>query len=93
MPELTHVKHSKQYVVDLFLDGLARVTTPIALSYLWRPQLQDASDEMVLESAVNGMASALLTWNVRDFQAAARRFGLRVAAPDRFWKGFSEGLR
>lgn len=30
-----------------FLDGLAILTTPIALSFLWRPQLHDAADEMV----------------------------------------------
>jgi predicted nucleic acid-binding protein len=75
-----------------FLDGLATVTIPIALNFLWRPQLQDASDEMVLEAAVNGMATALVTWNVRDFKPAAGKFGLRVTLPDVFWKSFSKDL-
>ena len=73
-----------------FLDGLAIVTTPIALSFLWRPHLHDATDEMVLTAAVNGMATDLVTWNGRDFKPAAHRFGLRVSPPDVFWKAFSK---
>ena len=76
-----------------FLDGLAILTTPIALSFLWRPQLHDAADEMVLEAAVNGMATDLVTWNVRDFKPAAHRFGLRVSPPDVFWNAFSKELK
>ncbi len=76
--------------VRAFLDGLALVTTPIALSFLWRPQLHDPADEMVLEAAVNGMATELVTWNVRDFKPAAQSFGLRVSPPDVFWKAFSK---
>lgn len=76
-----------------FLDGLAILTTPIALSFLWRPQLNDAADEMVLEAAVNGMATDLVTWNLRDFKPAAHRFGLRVSPPDVFWTAFSKELK
>jgi putative PIN family toxin of toxin-antitoxin system len=72
-----------------FLDGLAMVVTPIALNFLWRPQLNDPADEMVLEAAVNGMATELVTWNVRDFKPAAHKFGLRVSPPDVFWLAFS----
>ena len=39
--------------------------------FLWRPQLSDPADEPVLEAAVNGQAAILVTYNVRDFQAAA----------------------
>ena len=73
-----------------FLDGLALLVTPIGLSFLWRPQLNDPADEMVLEAAVNGMASALVTWNVRDFVPAAGKFGLRVITPGVFWAGFEK---
>jgi hypothetical protein len=38
-------------------------------------------DELVLEAAVNGRASALVTHNLRDFQPAARMFKLRVMLP------------
>lgn len=51
---------------------------PVGLHYIWRPQLRDPGDEMVLEAAVNGQVSALVTHNVRDFAAAASRFSLQV---------------
>lgn len=76
--------------VHEFLDGLALLVTPIGLNFLWRPQLNDPADEMVLEAAVNGMASALVTWNVRDFKPAADKFGLRVITPGVFWAEFEK---
>src|ERR1700722_12019187 len=38
------------------LDALAGRIEPIEIRYLWRPQLKDADDEMVLEAAFNGRA-------------------------------------
>ncbi len=43
--------------------------------------MQDADDEMVLETALNGTADAIVTHNVRDFLPAASRFNLRVVTP------------
>jgi predicted nucleic acid-binding protein len=37
------------------------------MHYQWRPQLTDASDEMVLKAAVNGQADAIVTFNRRDW--------------------------
>jgi len=67
--------------VDAFLAGLASVLQPIDISFLWRPQLKDPADEMVLEAAVNGQCSHLVTWNLRDFTQAAPRFNLQLATP------------
>jgi predicted nucleic acid-binding protein len=36
---------------------------------------------MVLETAVNGHADAIVTYNIRDFLIAANRFQLRVLRP------------
>ena len=63
------------------IDALVSVATPIEPHFLWRPQLRDADDEMVLEAAVNGGASAIVTFNRRDFELPARRFGVTVLAP------------
>ena len=49
--------------------------------FLWRPQLRDTGDEMVLEAAVNGHADALVTFNVRDFGVVPSRFGIEVLLP------------
>jgi predicted nucleic acid-binding protein len=65
----------------IFLDGLASFVEPVETFFLWRPQLRDANDDMVLEAAVNGRADALVTYNLRDFASAATRFGVFLARP------------
>ncbi|TSE21503.1 tRNA(fMet)-specific endonuclease VapC [Tepidimonas alkaliphilus] len=67
--------------VEVFLDALALLVEPVPIHYLWRPQLRDPADELVLEAAVNAGANTLLTFNVRHFRAAAGRFGLPVSPP------------
>lgn len=67
--------------VDELLGALAVWIEPVEVHVLWRPQLRDPDDELVLEAAVNGRADALVTYNIRDFAAAALRFGLRLARP------------
>ena len=67
--------------VDRFLGGLSSVAEPIEVHMLWRPQLTDAGDELVLEAGVNGRADALVTHNVRDFDPAAGRLGVIVLTP------------
>lgn len=64
-----------------FLDYLAGLVEPVRLHYLWRPQLTDVADEMVLETAINGRADGIVTFNGRHF-APASRFGIAVILPD-----------
>ena len=52
--------------VQNLLDALATRLEPVEIRFLWRPQLKDADDEMVLETAVNGRAEAIVTFNRRD---------------------------
>jgi predicted nucleic acid-binding protein len=63
------------------LDAFAKVSTPVHLRFLWRPRLKDPADEMVLETAVNGAADRLVTFNERHLAAAGREFGIGVLAP------------
>jgi predicted nucleic acid-binding protein len=67
--------------IDLALNALAALIEPVEAHLSWRPQLHDPDDEMVLEAAINGRADALVTYNTAHFQAAASRFGLRLARP------------
>jgi putative PIN family toxin of toxin-antitoxin system len=67
--------------VDALLDAVAAVTEPVRLAFLWRPSLRDPSDDMVLETGVNGRAEAIVTFNRRDFTSVAGRFGIAILLP------------
>jgi putative PIN family toxin of toxin-antitoxin system len=75
--------------VGIFLDALARIVQPVEVHFLWRPQLRDPADELVLEAAVNSASQALLTFNRRHFQKAAERFGLQVLLPGTFLRSLN----
>ena len=68
------------------LDAFASAAEPVEVHFRWRPQLADPSDELVLEAAVNGRADFLVTHNIRDFEAAARKFELKVITPQQCLK-------
>ncbi|MBI2307604.1 MAG: putative toxin-antitoxin system toxin component, PIN family [Rhodocyclales bacterium] len=76
-------------MTDAFLDALCLFVEPVHLHYLWRPQLRDPADEMVLETALNGRAEALVTLNTGDFAAAAN-FRLPVLTPGAFLRQLNE---
>lgn len=67
--------------IDEALADLAALLEPVQLHFLWRPQTRDPDDDLVLETAVNGRADAIVTWNIRDLAAAAHRFGIPVVTP------------
>src|SRR5271169_3619606 len=67
--------------IDEFLSELAALIEPVEVRFLWRPQVRDPSDEMVLEAAINGQADALVTYNIADFAAAGERFAVPILRP------------
>ena len=74
--------------VNGVLDALATVIIPVRLRFLWRPKLKDPADEMVLETAVNGGADLLVSFNTRHLATAAAEFGIRVVRPREAWKEY-----
>lgn len=74
-----------------FLDVLAGVVQRVSIQFLWRPQLRDPNDDLVLEVAVNaqglGQAVQILTFNQRDFLPQALQFGVAIATPQQFFQG------
>jgi len=67
--------------MEVILDQLADACVPIDLHFLWRPQSKDPDDDMVLETAINGRADTIVTFNVRHLASAATYFGLVVERP------------
>lgn len=88
---LTRPEHLKEFgltasEVGSILDAIVFVAERVSFRFLWRPQLKDPSDEMVLETAVHGSADYLATFNLRHLEAAAALFGIRAAVPGRIWR-------
>ncbi|MCY3840666.1 MAG: putative toxin-antitoxin system toxin component, PIN family [Gammaproteobacteria bacterium] len=67
--------------VGVVITALCNVAEPVAPRFLWRPQLRDPADEMVLETAINGRANIIATFNRRDFGEAPLRFGIELLSP------------
>jgi putative PIN family toxin of toxin-antitoxin system len=83
-------KLTKSQVLN-FLDVLSGFVIPIEIFYLWRPQLRDMKDDMVLEVAVNGQADVIVTFNTKDFTAAVDKFNLDLMVPNQFLKEIQNG--
>jgi len=60
-----------------YLAGLVEPAKPY---YLWRQQRGDVADEMVLETAINGRADCIATFNAGHF-GPALRFGVDIVTP------------
>ena len=69
-----------------FMAAFASAAEPVEVHFLWRPQLADPDDEIVLEAAVNGRSKVIVTHNVRDFEPLAGEFGIEVVTPGTFLK-------
>ncbi len=83
MTRSEHLTASGLTVLDVgvILDAVAATAEPVRLSFLWRPAVRDPDDDMVPETAANGRAEAIVTFNRRDFVPVAARFGVRVFSP------------
>jgi putative PIN family toxin of toxin-antitoxin system len=67
--------------VGIFVDTVIAMCEPVESHFIWRPQLRDPGDELVLEAAVNGHADAIVTFNRRHFGVVPRRFGIELLMP------------
>ena len=63
------------------LDGLAGICVPVVFDYSWRPTGAHADDELVIETAINGHADALATFNLKDMRNAGALFGFEAQRP------------
>ncbi len=79
---------TQEDVTDL-IDALCALSHHHKIYFLWRPQLHDAKDELVLELAVAAKCSYLVTYNKKHF-VGAEKFGLKVVTPKEFLQEIGE---
>jgi putative PIN family toxin of toxin-antitoxin system len=68
---------------EMFCLSLVTVSHLQDIYFLWRPLLPDPNDDMVLEVAVAGQATHIVTFNHGDFRPAAS-FGIKTISPASF---------
>ena len=87
-----HLSRARATEADVMeiLDALAGLCIPVVFDYQWRPTGAHADDELVVETAVNGHADVLATFdledmpeagNLKDMREAGTTFGFNVQRP------------
>jgi putative PIN family toxin of toxin-antitoxin system len=72
---------------DELLDAFLSVCEWTPIFFLWRPNLPDETDNHLVELAVAGGATSLITHNFKDFRRGEPRFPqLRIETPKDFLK-------
>lgn len=79
-PEVMRLHQLCAQDIDDVLQGLCAMVEPVQSHFLWRPQLRDPNDETVLEAAINGRATHLVTFNLHDSDAPVQRHRLQSPA-------------
>ena len=76
--------------IDRPLDNWAALVEPVIPFFSYRPSIRDPNDEMFVETAINGRAEALITFNVDDYKISddrTARLGIRICRPEEFLRG------
>lgn len=67
--------------VGIYIDAIIDLIEPASNFFLWRPQLRDPGNELVLEAAINASAGTIVTFNRRDYLPAVELFGIEAMLP------------
>jgi len=73
--------------IDKFLRFLAYVGKPYKTYFLFRPNLKDEKDNMIVELAITSQSEYLVTSNTKDFENSELTFDqLKIVTPSEFVK-------
>jgi len=75
--------------LKLIISDIISISHRTKLYFLWRPFLKDSFDDKVLETAVNGEANAIITYNTKDFDGVKKYFNIDILTPAEF---FNKGV-
>ena len=75
--------------IDELIDSICALGNHRTIYFLWRPTLPDASDDFVLELAVESQSDCIITHNRRHFRGA-ETFGVAVVTPGEFLRLIGE---
>lgn len=74
--------------IDELINAFYAICRWVPIYYLWRPNILDEGDNFVIELALAGNATHIVTNNIRDFQNAELLFpGLSIVSPEEFLGG------
>jgi len=79
----------KEKEIDDILDFVISQANHWQIYYLWRPQLKDPGDDMVLELAVTANCEYIITYNLDDFKGS-KKFGVMPITPKEFLQKIGE---
>ena len=75
------------------LDALFAMAKPVWKPLQVRPVLVDPSDDKILECAISGNCTHIITFNKRDFPTAVTRlYGIKVMTPGEFLRIWRNNL-
>ena len=70
------------------LEAVLNICEWVSISFLWRPNLPDESDNHLIELAVAGNAESIITGNTKDIVAGGLVFDhIRIVTPANWLKG------
>jgi len=71
----------------VLLDAFLSVCEWVSISFLWRPNLPDESDNHLIELAVAGHAESVITGNTKDIAGGELIFDtIRIVTPSAWLK-------
>ena len=74
--------------IEELLKALYGVCQWVPIYYLWRPNIADEGDNFLIELALAGNATHIVTNNIRDFRNAELKFpSIRILTPSELLRG------
>ncbi|MBI1924030.1 putative toxin-antitoxin system toxin component, PIN family [Candidatus Poribacteria bacterium] len=76
--------------INDLLDGLCAIARLHGIFYSWRPQSRAPDDDFLIDLSVRAGADFIISYNQKDLQPAAARFGIGVVTPKQFLQQMGE---